>query len=511
MPIAKFSSLRNLISSLNKAEKRHFVLYANRLDSNEMALYLKLFHLIDKSPEKDESYFLAKISPDNKMQFLNTKRHLYGQLLRSLRLQHNERHPEMSIRQRLDYATLLYERGFSNESLAILRSIKPPLVDQYNILSLEVLELQKRIESRHITRSRLSKNRIESLMKRSLAKQKLIDVVTTMSNVSLEIQGLYIKWGFAKSERDAQMYKVYFENRMPSYSFVNMSPLAAVLWMQSCMWYNYMNLNFHFAYRYAVKWILKMDSDEKLLRSDPDLYMRGMHYVLTTCFYLGRMDKFIYWFEKYKLWRKKYATGFNLASRLLDFCYFENAELNNKILTNKYSRFTASVHQLNASIVGFEGRLDVHRQLMFYYKLGMIFSYRGEMDKAVDYFNKVIDDHELHLREDIFSYARLTQLMCHYRLGNFNLVLNLLNSVKTNFENNGLMNQVVETMLVFLRRGSRSMNFGINELLETSIKKLEHLQKDRFDRAAYMYYDFIGWVKSIRNNSSIEEMKKAQV
>ena len=94
------------------------------------------------------------------------------------------------------------------------------------------------------------------------------------------------------------------------------------------------------------------------------------------------------------------------------------------------------------------------------------------------------------------------------QLGNFNLVLNLIPSVKVTFDNNDQMNQVVETILLILRRGSRAMNFGINDLMETSILKLEEYQKSEYDRVAFLYFDFLSWIRSIRNNSSVEEWKK---
>ena len=58
------------------------------------------------------------------------------------------------------------------------------------------------------------------------------------------------------------------------------------------------------------------------------------------------------------------------------------------------------------------------------------------MEKAIEYLNKLIDDSEQQLRTDIFCYARLIHLMCHYKMNNFSLVINLLPSVRTAFETN---------------------------------------------------------------------------
>jgi hypothetical protein len=46
----------------------------------------------------------------------------------------------------------------------------------------------------------------------------------------------------------------------------------------------------------------------------------------------------------------------------------------------------------------------------------------NEMNKALFWLNKVLNDNEPTLRQDIFTYARLFNLVVHYELGNFDLL-----------------------------------------------------------------------------------------
>ena len=192
MPIAKFSSLQSLVASLTKSEKRHFALFTNRLNSNDGAIYLKLFHLMTKHPEKEESYFASQCSTAAKSNFTNAKRHLFSQILRSLRIQYGESDNVFRARQKIDHAMILYKRGFYHESLSLLKSLN--LVDSHidDIIALEGAELQKRIESRHITRSRGTKNRIEKLIAESKRYLETVSIESEMLNVCLEVQGLYL-------------------------------------------------------------------------------------------------------------------------------------------------------------------------------------------------------------------------------------------------------------------------------------------------------------------------------
>ncbi len=508
MPIAKFSALQKLISSLTKAEKRHFVLYVNRLESNKGVLFVRLFNLMENNEERAEAFFFKKLQPITKAQFLYTKRHLYSQLLKSLRLVSTTRSETFKIRQKLDYADMLYSRGLYYESLAILNTIKEAEKESLHLLHLEVAELKKKIESRHITRSRKNRNRMESLIEQSNRLQSLTNIESNLSGISLEVQGLYIKWGFAKNERDTLIYQVYFKSKIPSYEYVRPSIQATVLWHQSHVWFHYMNLNFHYTYRHAMKWVLLMEQEGTAFHNDPDLYMRGYHYILTSCFYLNREDKYLYWYQKYKLFRKEHMDTFNPTTLLLDFCYYDNAEINQMIIRNRYPKLSDFRESLEAKILKLSDKLDFHRILMFYYKLGMIYSYRGEYEMALEYFNKIIDQPDKQLRNDIFSYARLIQLMCHYRINNFNLVLNLLPSVRATFENNNRMNAVVEQIISFLRRGSNALNFGIQNMISSSVEKVEAQRSHQYNKVAFLYYDFSTWLLSIGKSQSIERIKK---
>ena len=494
MPIAKYSSLQNLVAGLSKAEKRHFMLYVNRLESNKGGLFVKLFQLIDKYPNHSEVQIYKKELEITRTQFVNTKRHLYSQLLKSLRLLHEQADAGMNARRRLDYATILYKKGHYQESLSILNGINMS-TELDNIICLEVSEFQKKIESRHITRSRSTKNKIEDIITLSTHKQALMAIEIKMSNLSLEIQGLYIKWGFAKNDRDALMYQGYFRGQIPNYRKVNESPKATTLWHQAHVWYHYMRLDFHFSYKHAVLWVTKMLESSGQVDRDPDLVMRGYHYILTNCFYLQRQDKFEYWLASYKEFRKTYHSSFNETSVLLDFNYYENAELNSRIISKRYTRLDNHIQELELRMEGFRAKLDVHRILTFQYKFALVYSYKGDNSKAIEFLNRVIDAQEQQLRSDILCYARLVHLMCHYRLNNFALVLNLLQNVKNAFDVNEHSNMVVDAMIAFLRKGSRAMNFGISELIETSIERIAQGRSDNYAKVAFMYYDFDAWLR----------------
>ncbi len=84
MPNKNTDPLFQLIKSLTKAEKRYFKLHVNKQTAGEDTKFLKLFDLIDKQKDYDESKILQKDKSIKSQQFSNLKAHLYKQILQNL-------------------------------------------------------------------------------------------------------------------------------------------------------------------------------------------------------------------------------------------------------------------------------------------------------------------------------------------------------------------------------------------------------------------------------------------
>ncbi|MGB1114045.1 MAG: hypothetical protein ACPG14_04540, partial [Flavobacteriaceae bacterium] len=151
-----------LVKSLTKSEKRQFRLYVGRMGSNEDSKFLSLFQSLDKMNRYDESVILKK-GIVTKQQLSNLKAHLYKQILISLRMNPVHKNIRIQIREQLDFATILYQKGLYKQSLKVLEKAKiMALKNEEKYSAYDIVELEKVIESQYITRS-LS-NRAEALI-----------------------------------------------------------------------------------------------------------------------------------------------------------------------------------------------------------------------------------------------------------------------------------------------------------------------------------------------------------
>lgn len=269
-----------------------------------------------------------------------------------------------------------------------------------------------------------------------------------------------------------------------------------------------MCLEFDQSLVHSIKWVEYFMENEKMLGADPDLFMRGVHYVLTNAVYANEPVIFKEWFEKFKRFRSKYSSKFNENSKLLDFSYFRNAQLNDILINKNFDQFDIVEKEIKDSLVLYNVKLDSHRSIMFQYKLAMVNIYLGRYSKALDYLNSIIGNTMDILRTDIYCYSRLLHVVCHYGLNNFDLLESLIPSVKNSFISNLHMNRSLEIIFTQLRKGTKSMNFGINADLSETIKKIENLEERKYDRVPQIYFDFKLWLQSQINNVSMSELNK---
>ena len=189
-----------LIKSLSKSEKRQFKLFVGRLDGNTDSKFLALFNYIDKHDCYNEKSILKK-GIVSKLQLSNLKANLYKQILKSLRLGFSNQNIRVALREQLDYATILYDKGLSKQSLKILDKAKGiALKNGEKNIAYQIVELEKVIESQYITRS--IENRADELaiQANELSTQNVI--ASKLSNLSLQLYSLLLKEGYVKNKKD---------------------------------------------------------------------------------------------------------------------------------------------------------------------------------------------------------------------------------------------------------------------------------------------------------------------
>jgi len=482
-----------LIKRLDKAEKRNFKLYAQRSSSKENK-FVQLFDAIDAQENYDETALKKDWKGLTSSKLSNLKRHLYSVIMKSLRSLYTEREMDIQYNEKLDYAQILYSKGLYLEALKVLEKLKVKLKDaNRDILLLQTVEFQKMIELRHITRSRKVENKMEVLIEESEAITQKVSRLGELATLNINIQGLYIKQGHVRDDRDLYFTRQYFYSNLPDYDMQEVSFFEKVLVFQSFTWYHYMCLNFPYCYKNSKKWVDLFIAQPLMIELDAGLYLRGMHYLLTSLFYLNDSETYDYYFEILKVFESEYRKEFSVSTHLLHFTYSMNARLNHNLLHKNYGANTELEEVINKELEEASFSIDSHRAMIFRYKIGWSYFLLGKYDEAKLRFRDIIQSTEEKLRADTICYTKLMMMLCYFESREFYTIQGQLPSLRKYLSNNNEMNVANNALLTYISHCSKNNVSKDDKKLDELILSLQKAHSDKYEKRAFIYFNYLDW------------------
>ena len=493
MPNRATDALFQLIHSLQKQEKRNFKLYVKRNSSNEDMKVIQLFDALDAMNEYDEDVLLRKATSLKKQQLSNTKAHLYKQVLASLRLLENK-NIDIQLHEQLDNARILYNKGLYLQSLKVLDKTKETAKANNQIsLLVQVLFLEKKIESLHITRS--LKDRAAQLIGEADDVNEHLIRITKLSNLSLQLYSWYINNGHARNEKDEREIDNYFQSYL-SEDIKKANDFYAKLYLyQSYSWYAFIRQDFIMYYRYTQHWVDLFHKETLMIEIETASYIKGLHNLLNAHFTVRNYSKFEKDLKQFEAFANSDVVKQSDNNRIQVFVYLYIAKINQHFLDGTFAQGLLLVPEIENKLREFQLHLDRHRILVFYYKIASLYFGAGEFGSSVDYLNKIIN-WKVDLRNDLQCYARLLHLIAHYELGNFDLMEYLVKSVYRFMAKMENLSLVEEEMFKFLRKSFKLSPKQLKPEFEKLLQKLKQFEKNRFETRAFVYLDIISWLES---------------
>jgi hypothetical protein len=505
MPNLSSDALFILIKSLEKGEKRNFKLFAARNSGSADLKIVQLFDALDKMHSYDEEELLRKNESIQKQQLSNLKAHLYDQILSSLRILKQSENIDLQIHEQLDHAKILYNKGLYIQALRLLEKIKH-LAKQNNQVTylLQVLFLEKKIESLHITRS--MQDRAEKLSTEMNEVNERIEMISAISNLSLQLYGWYIQHGHARNDEDRKAVDELMNSGAIELVKSSKGFYERLYRYQCYCWYGFINQDFLMHYRYAQKWVDLFEKEEHMQQIESAQYIKGLHNLITSLFDLRNVDKFKETIAVLENVMDSPMVVNNQNNKIQSFVYLYIAKINQHFLEGSFSEGLAMVPTMEEKLKEIEMYMDSHRVLVFYYKIACLYFGAGQADKAIDYLNRIIH-WKLNLRDDLQCYARLLHLIAHYELGNMEIVNYLSKSVYRYMAKMNNLGAVEEVLFNFIRKSIQSggeINQSFQDLLDT----LQPLEKNKLESRAFMYLDIISWLESRIQGKDVQSIIK---
>ncbi|NNM22895.1 MAG: hypothetical protein HKO54_05020 [Flavobacteriaceae bacterium] len=504
MPKTQKDNLFELVKSLSKSEKRQFKLFVGRLGVNEDAKFMTLFDILERLSHYDETEIL-KHDSIRKKQLSNLKAHLYKQILISLRLNPSHQNIRVQIREQLDFATILYNKGLHNQSLRILDKAKlVAMAHEEKNMAYEIIELEKVIESQYITRSISS--RADELTIQAKNVSRLNVITSKLSNLSLQLYGIFLKQGYVKNDEEYNWITDYFNARMPEID-MDMLGFREKLWLyKAYLWYSFLTQDFLSCYRYARKWVELFYENEEMIKLNPVFFLRGQQYLLEALFFIKDVERFKETLQAFEgaVAKADFPKGKNIES--LVFLHLNSHKINLYFMEGRFEEGIPMVKDVLLGLEKYEGTIDEHHVMMFYYKIACLYFGAGQNKTCIQYLDKIISNKTLEMREDLLCFSRILNLVAHFEAGEDYHLDRLIKSTYKFLIKMEDLYQVQKEMIRFIRQLGDIYPHQLKAEFIKLHENLKQFEDDPYERRSFLYLDILSWLESHITGKSIPQI-----
>lgn len=489
------TELFDLIKSLTKSEKRFFKL-SSSLQSGDKN-YLKIFDTIEKQEIYDEDAIKDAYKNETFIKhFPSEKNHLYKLILKSLRSYHSDNSASSQLKQEIKNIELLFRKALFKECGKFLKRAKKIAYKNekfyylIDLIAWEKMLLDEAFEAGEF------ENDLNTLLDEE---RKVIEQLKNL----VEYQVLYSKinylfrlGGVIKSESERNMV-----DEISHHPLIKDSSLALSIRAQSICYYvrgfccqAYRDTNG--SINNFEKAITVMD-DNPLIKGDlPKRYIRAVTNVIYGYIRVKDYDRADKLIEMLSNLSKEKGFDTIDVSILVFFSY----SMTKLLFLNRQGRYEEAGKEVEIVIKNMEAldeKLNKEKQLLLNYLISYIYFGNSNYKQALFWINKVLNDNENVLRQDIFSYARIFNLIIHFELRNFDLLEYIIKSTNR-YLNKKPQNFEVETILVdYVKRLSKIQGEEGKIVLFKELKEeLETIFDNPSNRVVLEYVDFRSWINS---------------
>jgi len=153
-----------------------------------------------------------------------------------------------------------------------------------------------------------------------------------------------------------------------------------------------------------------------------------------------------------------------------------------------------------------KNKISKEQEVLFSYNIAYAFFGIGDYKKALFHLNKVLNDNEQNLRQDIYSFARIFNLIIHYELENYDFLEYIIKSTARYLNKHDKDYKIEDVFIRNIRKLAKHADEGNEKgVLAEVNKEIQDLLQDTNERVIIDYFDIENWFKAKVNGVSFSE------
>ncbi len=497
------TELYNLIKSLSKSEKRFFKL-SSSLQSGEKN-YLKIFDYIEKQKDYDEEKLKHYFRNDTFIKHLpSEKNHLYKLILKSLRSYYSEQDINSIIKQEIKNIEILHKKALYKECKKFIKRTKKLALDYEKFYYLfELISWQKKLLEEEYESGNFDEDLDALIEEESMIIEKLRNLAEYQILYS-KINFVFRSGGFIQNEKDAKTVDAIADYHLIKGKNTALSDRAATIcyYIKGLCAVTYREYQESYIYFNKVRSIL--DRNPKIKSDVSKRYLMALSHLLSSYIDNKEYQKAEETIQDIRGLEK--AKGFNNMD--VKVSIFTSAFIAELTMYNRKGEFENTIetmikHQKMEDEL--QDKINKEKQIVIYFHKAYAYFGIGEFKKALSIVNILINDNEQKLRQDIYSFSRVLNILIHFELENYDFLEYVTKSTSRYL---GKQDKDFTIESVFVKMISKIMKKGTEnktEILRLLKVEMDDLFKTKKERIILDYIDIESWVESKLSEEEFSE------
>jgi tetratricopeptide (TPR) repeat protein len=501
------TELFNLINSLSKSEKRFFKL-SSSLQTGEKN-YLKLFDIIEKQTSYNEEAIKKTFAKENFIKHLpSEKNHLYKLILKSLRGFHADNSISSILKQEIKNVEILYRKALYKECVKFIKRAKKIANDHekfyylFELISWEKLLIEEAFEEGEFNKD------LDLLIKEEMEVIEKLRNLAEYHMIYSRINYIFRSGGFSRNENERLEVDKIANHHLIVGKNTALSDRAASICYYIQGFCNATKRDFSTAMTKFKKTKAILDRNP-LIKSDlPERYVRTLKN-LVFCHIdnhdIKRAQELVD--ELNSLSNKKGFNSIDIRVKIFTASCGTQLVIYDKL--GEYQKGLKLAEEMIKGMDEYKSKLNKEQTILFYYHIGYVYFGAGLYKESLKWVNKILNDNEQILRQDIYSFARLFNLILHYELGNIDLLEYIIKSTSRYLKKTEKDYQSEDVLIKYLKELIKLDNeIARIEIYEKAKAEFEILFKSKKEGIILQFIDVISWLTSKIENISFEQAIK---
>lgn len=498
----KPNSLFLLIKSISKSEKRYFKLYSAAFKKDTHLT--RLYNILEKEQnyENEEKVLDAFRSICKGKDFYGTKKKLYEQLMRSLRIYHSGISAEGRINSFINNAQLLLQKRLFEEcAVELEKAILLAEEGEFFLLLLQAFEIEARMN--------LGKELPEQeIVRKESAKEDAILKYRNYSKyLSLEsaFATMYYKYSFIRSEQTEFIYSEIISSPFIKDSSMALSARSRMIRSNILCSYYFAKCDFENGYLQAKNVMLEIESRPGFETLFQRKYVSAIGNAIKCLLYLRQYDKMKIIIEKLKLVK---PVDKDIAIRKFEL---KTVEVSALLDVGDFKAALAMIPQMEEELKIYFGKVEMKNQVIILFHAALANFGLEKYSESIKWLNRLLHLPGAEKNSDIYYFAQLVNLVLHYEKSNIEHVEYKMSGIYKYFYTRQ-SSLKFESLILQLIKEAIYINDQkeLNALFVIYKAKLEEVLKDPFEKIAIEYFDIISWLESKIVGKSFAEVVKSK-